>query len=133
MALSRTPSKAERFTITLVPERGEEAVFEIPSTFNRVDRTYGWKHTARMDYMIVPKRIASNEVKVEVFVTPGKGTRLAPHGLQKLVEELVQQKLVTEWKGLRLSGVGRPKSAAPPTTVFVRGTIEDVLGVPFKR
>jgi hypothetical protein len=55
---------------------------------------------------------------------------MQPKDLQRAVESFVQAKLVSEWKGLRLAGIGRPTSAAPPKRTFVRGTIEEMLSTP---
>jgi hypothetical protein len=130
MVLARSQQKVEKLTVTLIPQNDERTPLHIPSTFNTSHRAYDWCHTARMDYMIVPTRISSNEVRVDVFVTPVRGGRMQPKDLQRAVESFVQAKLVSEWKGLRLAGIGRPTSAAPPKRTFVRGTIEEMLSTP---
>ena len=133
MVLGHGPQKVERVTITLVPDRGAEKPFAIPSTFNKLERTYGWKRSARLEYMIVPTRISSDSVKVDLFFSPSPGARLQARHMLKAVEEFVEQKIGSEWEGLRLAGIGKPTLAAPPTKMFVRGTIEDMLGVPIER
>jgi hypothetical protein len=133
MVLAHGPQKVERVTITLVPDRSAEKPFAIPSTFNAIERTYGWKRTARLEYMIVPTRITSDTVTVDLFFSPGRGSRLQTRQLLKAVQELVEQKVGSEWEGLRLAAIGKPSHAAPPTKMFVRGTIEDMLGVPLAR
>jgi hypothetical protein len=133
MVLAHGPQKVERVTITLVPDKSAEEPFAIPSTFNKIERTYGWKRAARLEYMIVPTRISSEGVKVDLFFSPSRGARLQARQMLKAVEEFVEQKVGSEWQGLRLAGIGKPSLAAPPTKMFVRGTIEDMLGAPLER
>ncbi len=133
MVLAHGPQKVERVTITLVPDRSAEEPFAIPSTFNKIERTYGWKRTARLEYMIVPTRISSESVKVDLFFSPSRGIRLHARHMLKAVQEFVEQKIGSEWQGLRLAAIGKPSLAAPPTKMFVRGTIEDMLGAPLER
>jgi hypothetical protein len=133
MVLAHGPHKVERVTITLVPDRSAEKPFAIPSTFNKIERTYGWKRTARLEYMIVPTRISSDSVKVDLFFSPSRGARLQARQMLKAVQEFVEQKVGSEWEGLRLAGIGKPSPAAPPTKMFVRGTIEDMLGTSLER
>jgi len=133
MVLAHGPQKVERVTITLVPDRNAEKPFEIPSTFNKIERTYGWKHSARLEYMIVPTRISSDSVKVDLFFSPSRGARPQTRHMLKAVQEFVEQKVGSEWEGLRLADIGKPTLAAPPTKMFVRGTIEDMLCVPRER
>ena len=133
MVLAHGPQKVERVTITLVPDKSAEKPFAIPSTFNKIERTYGWKRSARLDYMIVPTRISSDSVKVDLFFSPSRGARPQTRHMLKAVQEFVEQKVGSEWEGLRLADIGKPTLAAPPTKMFVRGTIEDMLGVPRER
>lgn len=132
MVMAHGPQKVERVTITLVPDRSAEKPFAIPSTFNKIERTYGWKRTARLEYMIVPTRISSDAVKVDLFFSPSRGARFQPRHMLRAVQEFVEQKVGSEWEGLRLAGIGKPSLAAPPTKMFVRGTIEDMLGAPLE-
>jgi hypothetical protein len=46
----------------------------------------------------------------------------------KLVQGFVEEKIQSEWKGLRLGSISRPTLAIPPRKSFVRGTIEEILG-----
>lgn len=132
MVLSRIPHRVDRLTVTLIPEHDEHIPLHVPSTFNTSDRMYGWKRAGRWDYMIVPTRISSNEVKVDLFVNPARGGKLHAKQLQKVVEEFVQAKLASEWRGLRLAEVGRPSSVVPPKQYYIRGTIEEMLGTSFE-
>ena len=104
----------------------------IPTTFDTNARTYGWKHSSRMDYMIVPRRISSSEIKVDIFITAPRGGRMASRDVQKVVQNFVQSKIASEWRGLVLGEISRPTSVVPPTKSIVRGTIEDMLGVSLK-
>ncbi len=128
MVLSRSPQKVERLTVTLIPEHDEMVPFHVPSTFNVNERSYGWRRSSRMDYMIVPTRVSSSEIKIDVFVTPARGERIQAKHLVKVVQDFIQAKLSSEWRGLRLAEVGRPPTVAPPRKLFVRGTIEEMLG-----
>jgi len=74
-----------------------------------------------MQYMIVPR-------KVDLFLNPAKKGRLASKDVERIVRTIVTGKLETEWKGLRLSAIGRPIVAKPPQKIIVRGTIEEILG-----
>ena len=130
MSLTRGTQKVERYSITLVPERSETVPFHVPTTFDRVERVYEWKHSGRLDYLIVPTKISNNEVKIDLFVNPARGARLHAKGLSKAIEEFLETKIGSEWKGLRLASIGRPSHVIPPSKSFVRGTIEDMLGVP---
>ena len=41
---------------------------------------------------------------------------------------LIEMKVTSEWRGLRLGEIGRPTTAVPPQKSYIRGTIEDMLG-----
>jgi hypothetical protein len=126
MAVSRGPHKFERITITFTPTADERSFRQVPSTFSVTERTYGWRTFEKIDYMIVPRRIASKEIKVDMFVDMrGKGT---PGSLHKLVQSFVKEKLQTAWQGLKLAGIGKPIVADPPPQTFIRSTIEEMLG-----
>jgi hypothetical protein len=128
MAHSRGQHKYERLTITLVPTSDDRGFRHIPSTFSATNRTYGWRHYEQMDYMIVPKKIASNEIKVDIFVDPQKKGKSQPADVQKAVQSFVKEKIHTEWNGLRLGAISRASAAVPPDQAFHRGTIEEILG-----
>lgn len=130
MAPSHETHKVERVTITLVPEANERSFFQIPSTFNRVERTYAWRHYEQINYMLVPTKISSKEIKIDLFVDPRKG-KLHAKDLQHLVQTFVKAKVHGEWRGLRLESISRPTVAAAPERAVVRGTIEEILGTSF--
>jgi hypothetical protein len=128
MASGRGAHKVEHVTVTLVPKGDERAVFQVPSTFDRLERTYGWRRTQKLEYMIVPTKISSTEVRVELFLNPQKRGRIEPKEMLKLAQGFVEEKIQSEWKGLRLGSISRPTLAIPPRKSFVRGTIEEILG-----
>ena len=70
MSLSREQHKFERVTLTLVPRADDRTLLHIPSTFNKVERTYAWRTSGSLNYMLVPTRISSTEIKVDLFVDP---------------------------------------------------------------
>ena len=90
-----------------------------------------------MNYMVVPKRITSERIEVDVFVDSLKKGRTPSKEVQKEVQKVVQDFVKTmiesEWKGLKFGGIGRAGSAVPPQKGLVRGSIEDILGVGFDR
>lgn len=132
MSFTRGTQKVERVTVTLVPDKSASVPFNVPSTFDRVERVYEWKHSSRLDYLIVPVKISNAEIRIDLFVNPSRGSRLQAKALSKAIQDLVEGKVGTEWRGLRLAAIGRPSMVAPPSKVFVRGTIEDMLGVPLE-
>jgi hypothetical protein len=132
MVATRSLHKVERVTLTLHPEPLERLPMRVPTTFDAHARTYGWKHSSRMNYMIVPRKISSSEIKVDLFITAPRGGRMASRDVQKLVQNFVQSKIASEWRGLVLGEISRPTEGVPPTKSIVRGTIEDMLGVSFK-
>jgi hypothetical protein len=79
--------------------------------------------------MIVPKKISHARIEVDVFVNAGKKGKLQPKVIQKAVQDIVREKIESEWKGLKLGAVGKPTSGHPPQKSLVRGSIEDILGV----
>lgn len=128
MVHSRSNQKFERVTITLVPTADERSFRHVPSTFSKTNRTYGWRHFEKMDYMIVPKKISSNEIKIDIFVDPQAGKKLQPMDIQRAVASFVRAKIHTEWAGLKLGNISRATVASPPDQTFHRGTIEEILG-----
>jgi hypothetical protein len=133
MAFAREPHRTERVTITLVPRADERSLLNIPSTFNQIERTYSWRTTGTLNYMLVPTKISSGEIKVDLFLDPLKKGKLQARNLQKTVQEFVNDKIQTEWRGLKLESISRPTMAAPPSDAIVRGTIEEILGMNFER
>jgi hypothetical protein len=133
MSFSREAHKIERVTITLVPRTDERALLHIPSTFNKIERTYSWKTAGSLNYMLVPTRISSGEIKVDLFVDPLRKGKVQAKNLQKVVQDFVNEKIQTEWRGLQLESISRPTAAAPPTNAIVRGTIEEILGTNLDR
>jgi hypothetical protein len=127
MSLSRGAHKVECVRVTFVPTDDEQGFRNIPSTFSPSSRTYSWKRIAEMEYLIVPKKISSNQIVVEMFVDAKKGKVTAAQA-QKAVEKFVNEKVGSEWHGLKLARISRPTSVAPPERRFVRGTIEEILG-----
>jgi hypothetical protein len=129
MIASRAPQKCERLTITFLPSGDGPGFERVPSTLNPAHQSYEWRRGDDLSYMIVPKRISHHAVEVDFFVTPGKkGGRLQPKLLHKAVLELVLGKIGKEWRGLKLSSIGRPTVTAVPNRSVVRGSIEDILG-----
>lgn len=133
MALSRDAHKVERVTITLVPRADERVLLQIPSTFNQVERTYAWRTAGSLNYMLVPTRISSHEIKVDLFVDPLRKGKGHLKNLQKTVQDFVHDKMQSEWRGLKLESISRASVATPPTSAIVRGTIEEILGASFER
>jgi hypothetical protein len=133
MPFAREPHRTERVTITLVPRADERSLLNIPSTFNQIERTYSWRTTGTLNYMLVPTKISSGEIKVDLFLDPLKKGKIQARSLQKTVQEFVDDKIQTEWRGLRLESISRPTMAAPPSDAIVRGTIEEILGTNLDR
>lgn len=128
MVQSRGAHRYERVTITLVPTADERSFRHIPSTFNPTDRIYAWRQFENLEYMIIPKRISSKEVKIDMFIDlqlKGKGTVAQA---QKKIQNFVASKIRTDWIGLRLAGISRATAASPPEQMYRRGTIEEILG-----
>jgi hypothetical protein len=122
---TNTQQKVDRFTLTLLPTSDERSLRNVPTTFSPANRTYSWKHFEQMDYMLVPRRIASDEVKVDVFVGLPRRAKL---DLQKTLQEFVAAKMRSDWQGFRLGSIIRAAEAEPPRTPFKRATIEEILG-----
>lgn len=133
MPFAREPHRTERVTITLVPRTDERSLLNIPSTFNQIERTYSWRTTGTLNYMLVPTKISSGEIKVDLFLDPLKKGKVQARNLQRTVQEFVNDKIQTEWRGLRLESISRPTMAAPPSNAIVRGTIEEILGTNLDR
>ena len=129
MLSPRGGQKFGRVTVTLVPSSDERAYRSVPSTFNATDRSYRWRRAQSMSYMIVPKRVTSARIEVDVFVDSAKKGKAPAKDVQKVVQDLVKSMIETEWKGLRFGGIGRAGTAVPPQKSLVRGSIEDILGV----
>jgi len=132
MASSHEAHKVERVTITLVPEGNERSFFQVPSTFNRTERTYTWQHHESLTYMLVPTKISSKEIKVDLIAEHHGRGKASAQSMQQLVQAFVKAKIHSEWRGLRLESISRPTTAAPPERSVVRGTIEEILGTSFE-
>jgi hypothetical protein len=133
MLSSRGGQKFGRVTVTLVPTSDDRGFRSVPSTFNATDRSYQWRRAQSMNYMIVPKRVTSARIEVDVFVDSARKGKNQAKDVQKVVQDFVKSKIESEWKGLKFGGVGRAGSAVPPQKSLVRGSIEDILGVAFER
>ncbi|MDH4069796.1 MAG: hypothetical protein OEV30_05175 [Ignavibacteria bacterium] len=127
MAASREPHKVDRVRVTFVPTDDEQGFRNIPSTFSLSSRTYGWKKTSQMEYLIVPKKVSSDQVVVEMFVETKKGKTTSAQ-VEKAVEEFVSAHVESDWHGLKVARIGKVTSALPPDRRFVRGTIEEIMG-----
>lgn len=130
---SRGGQKFGRVTVTLVPTSDDRSFRSVPSTFSTTDRSYRWRRAQSMSYMIVPRRVTSSRIEVDVFVDSVKKGRIQAKEVQKAVQDFVRSKIESEWKGLKFGGIGRAGSAVPPQNAIVRGSIEDILGVAFDR
>jgi len=83
--------------------------------------------------MIVPKKISSKEIKIDLYVVPQiKAKGNAPQ-LQKMIQNFVSAKIQTDWAGLRLASISRASAATPPEQMFRRGTIEEILGAQLEK
>lgn len=128
MPLARSASKVERITVTLLPTADERSFENVPSTFSALHRSYEWRRSTNMRYMIIPRKISNREILIDFFVDRTAKAATTAKASLKAVEHFVQAKVGSEWKGLKFGGVGRPISAQPPQKMFVRGTIEEMLG-----
>ncbi|MGA9116013.1 MAG: hypothetical protein WB626_04495 [Bacteroidota bacterium] len=128
MAHARGPQKVERLTITLLPTSDERSFRNVPSTFNTSNRTYAWRQMSRLNYMLVPRKISGTEIKVDIYVNLAKKPGAQPVRIAKLVQDFVEERIQSEWRGLRLAGIARAGAAQPPLQAFRRGTIEEMLG-----
>lgn len=128
MVLSRGEQRTERVTITFVPTADERSFRHVPSTFSVANRRYGWRHYEAVNYMIVPRKISNNEIKVDMFVGSARGKRMPASDVQKIVQGFVNKKIHSEWHGLKLAGISRASLATPPEQLIRRGTIEEILG-----
>ncbi len=133
MLSPRGGQKFGRVTVTLVPSSDDRSFRSVPSTFNATDRSYRWRRAQSMSYMIVPKRVTSARIEVDVFVDSAKRGKTPAKEVQKVVQDLVKSMIETEWKGLKFGGIGRAGTAVPPQKSLVRGSIEDILGVAFDK
>jgi len=133
MLSPRGGQKFGRVTVTLVPSSDDRSFRSVPSTFNATDRSYRWRRAQSINYMIVPKRVTSARIEVDVFVDSAKKGKTASKDVQKVVQDFVKSMIETEWKGLKFGGIGKAGTAVPPQKSLVRGSIEDILGVAFDR
>lgn len=133
MVSSRGGQKFGRVTVTLVPASDDRGFRSVPSTFNATDRSYRWRRAQSMSYMIVPKRVTSARIELDVFIDTAKKGKTLPKDVQKVVQDFVKSRIGSEWKGLKFGGIGRAGSAVPPQKALVRGSIEDILGAAFDR
>ncbi len=133
MVSSRGVHKFDRVTIRLVPTADERSFRHVPTTFSPTERTYGWRHFEKLDYMIVPKRISSKEITIEMFVDPQVKGKPNAAQMEKMIQGFVNTKIQTEWMGLELAGISRESAAAPPEQMFRRGTIEEILGAELEK
>lgn len=133
MALSRSQQKFDRLTITLVPSSDENGYQNVPSTFNTTNRTYAWRQLAELNYMLVPRKITSSEIKVDIFLNAIKGGKSNVEGLQKKVHAFIKEKIQSDWRGLKLESIAKASAATPPAETFNRGTIEEMLGADLER
>ncbi len=83
--------------------------------------------------MLIPKKISSTEILVDLFVNPVKKGKIVVRDVPKLIHAFVQKKIDTDWRGLKLGGISRPTTAAPPQKTYMRGTIEEMLGAHLER
>lgn len=128
MALSRSPQKFDRLTITLVPTSDDRSYRNVPSTFNTTNRTYAWRQLAELSYMLVPRRISSHEIKVDIYLDAQKRKKVGAADVTRVVQNFIKEKIQSDWRGLKLGGITRAAAAAPPDERFTRGTIEEILG-----
>jgi hypothetical protein len=133
MLSPRGTQKFDRVTVTLVPTSDDRSFRSVPSTFSAIERSYRWRRAQTMNYMIVPKRVTSARIEVDVFVDSLKKGKAQSRDVQKAVQVFVKSMIESEWKGLKFGGVRRAGSAVPPQKALVRGSIEDILGVAFDR
>lgn len=129
MAGARGPMKVERVTVTFRPRSDARGTMRVPSTYDAVQHTYGWKRAAEFEYMIVPTKVSGQEVQVDFFINTQDLPRQQHQGLVRLLRSFLDARAETEWKGLEIGSIGRPASAAPPRERLVRGSIEDILGL----
>jgi hypothetical protein len=78
--------------------------------------------------MIVPLKIANDEIKVDIFIDRPSGSKSRDADAGESIEEFVKGKMRSEWEGLKLGGISRVTEAAPPNKKIVRGTIEEIIG-----
>jgi hypothetical protein len=133
MLSSRGGQKFGRVTVTLVPTSDDRSYRSVPSTFSATDRSYPWRRAQSMSYMIVPRRVTSATIEIDVFVDSAKKGKSPAKDVQKVVQDFVKSKIESDWKGLKFGGIGRAGSAVPPQKALVRGSIEDILGVAFEQ
>jgi hypothetical protein len=133
MSAARDQMKIERVTITFRPRGDARGTMRVPSTYDAVQRAYGWRNAGGIEYMIVPTRVSGQEVEVDLFVNVRGIPRSRAQGLSRLVRAFVEERTETEWKGLEVHSIGRPTAAVPPSARMVRGSIEDILGIGFDR
>lgn len=133
MVLSRGPHKYDRVTITFVPTADEQSFRHIPTTFSPAERTYAWRQFETMSYMIIPKKISNKEIQIEMFVDSHARGKTSSAQTQRLIQNFVDAKVRSDWRGLKLAGISRASAAAPPDQMFRRGTIEEILGAPLEK
>lgn len=133
MVMSRGTHKYDRVTITLAPTADERSFHNVPTTFNSADRTYAWRHFEKIEYMIVPRKISSKEIKIDMFVDPQFKGRGSATLVQKLIQSFVSTKIRTDWVGLKLVGITRASAANVPDQMYRRGTIEEILGAQLEK
>jgi hypothetical protein len=128
MPVAKGIQKVDRYTVTLVPTTDDAPFEHIPTTFSATHRLYEWRRAARMKYMIVPRKVSGREIQIDFFLDPTSEAAASSKMGLKSVEQFFQRKIASEWKGLKLTAVGKPIEAQAPSKVMVRGTIEEMLG-----
>ena len=132
MAPTHGVAKTERVTITLLPTADDRSYRNVPTTFSAANRSYEWRQAEQISYMLVPRKISRSEILVDLFVAPPKKGKLPAKSLSRIVQTFVRGKIETEWRGLKVGSIGKLTAAAPPQKMFVRGTIEEMLGANLK-
>lgn len=133
MTLSRGAQKVERMTITLVPTGDERSYRNVPTTFNSVNRTYAWRQVQELNYMLVPRKISSGEIKVDIYLNSSKRKKKPGASTMKVVQDFIAEKMQSEWRGLKFGGITKVSAAAPPAQTVTRGTIEEILGATLEK
>lgn len=133
MTLSRGAQKFERMTITLVPTGDERSYRNVPTTFNTVNRTYAWRQMQELNYMLVPRKISSGEIKVDIYLNSTKRKKKPGISTMKAVQDFIVDKVQSEWQGLKFGGITKASAATPPAQTVTRGTIEEILGATLEK
>ena len=118
MQTTTSCSLCEKVSVTFKSKRLLTSSLDLPNTYDRHSKKYGWKHYNLMEYALVPRTINKTTGEVDLYVCMDED-EIDDIDLIEYAEELLHKEILPAWDKFSIEKV-LPAYLSPPQDIGCR-------------